>query len=474
MRSGGLCALLAVSLAGVAGAPGGHTASAATVASPPTDGPPPVRLSAGSPFARTCVPRAVRGFDVEPTAAFVPGAQTLLAAWQADRARFGADAIVAATSADGGLTWTPPRAVAGLSRCSGGSAPAVSDPWLAVGPDGTAYLAAITVTTMRAGRQAFSLLVARSLDGGRSWQPPVTVAPDQRRAADKPTITADPSRPGVAYLTWTVNDRARSGRYTPRRDIVTSRTLDAGVSWSPPAVVARPARNASDLFPEVEVGPSGMAALVYTSSTLRGLLTVRFRHELRTSNDAGATWSTPVALDRFKSVFAPVSLRPFALVRADPRVFALAAGPGGAFLVTATIDSLRTSRIVVSQQLTDGAWTAPRTIAQVHALVFLPAVALSGPRQVAVTWYQMQASNRRRRLAVTVQSAVSADAGGSWRQQPLGPSFDPSAATLDRRLFFGDYEALTAAPGGFEAVYVRTPAPANGDRTEVVAQAIAP
>jgi hypothetical protein len=442
--------------------------STASVSAQPAPGVGPlVQLSAGSPFAPSCARGAVRGYEVEPTATFAAGSGRLVAAWQADRATNGAAGIVAATSPDGGLTWTA-GVVRGLSRCSGGSAPTVSDPWLTSGPDGTVYLGALTVKTPPHRHQATSVVVARSLDGGQTWQPPVTVARDRGHLADKPTMTADPNRPGVAYATWTVVDGSR-------RDVVISRTIDGGLTWSKAKIVARPRPNVLDLYPEIAAEADGKLLLIYSVSGAQdGGTRFRFHHEARVSADAGASWSRPRRLDRFRSLVAPISQTPSAVVRSDPGTFSLAAGPGGALLVTATIDSFRSSRIVLSQQRPDGSWMAPRTIARVGELAFLPTVAVSGSQQAVVTWSEISSTSRTGRLVASIEAAVSLDGGQSWQTEPLATPFDPTGAHLGDQIFFGDYQALTATPAGFEAVYARTPTATGDGRSDIFAQAIAP
>jgi hypothetical protein len=439
---------------------------------------PLVRLSADSPFAHQCAPGAVAGYEVEPTATFDAPLQRVVAAWQANRARQGADGIVAASSSDGGLTWTA-HAVPELSRCAGGLATAASDPWLTAGPDGAVYLSALELRRpVGSELVASSVVVTTSSDGGMSWRSPVTVAPDRGKNADKPTITADPLRAGAAYITWNQSERGR-------REVVLSHTTDGGLSWSVPLVVVRPSRGHVDLFPEVEVQPDGSLVIVYTDRARRNLY--QFSHYARLSRDGGSTWSPPVRVDRLRSFFFPISLAPFAIVRADPDVFALAGGPAGAYLVSVLINPHRpqalrlpaVSEIVVSHQLPNGIWTPQTTIARVHGMAFLPTVATAGPQQVAVTWYQMPGPTGKRHLprshapdtVTTIVSATSSDAGYSWRQQPLGPPFNLNNVKRGRQLFVGDYQALTATNRGYVAIDVRTPTRSGVDGSDVFAQA---
>jgi hypothetical protein len=120
-----------------------------------------------------------------------------------DRARW---IVQAAVSRDGGLTWswpvTPP-----VSRCAGGGVDWITsfhDEWVAVGPDGRAYLGSLVSRwgeePSRAGVQ-----VVTSADGGATWGAPAVVADsaDRRRSFDNTTVAADPTRAGTAYVLTT-------------------------------------------------------------------------------------------------------------------------------------------------------------------------------------------------------------------------------------------------------------------------------
>src|SRR5215207_2561065 len=75
------------------------------------------------------------------------------------------------TAASPGTARTPPP----FSRCAGGN-PAnggdyerASDPWVSIGPDGTAHQIALTVSGPAPNFAISGILVSRSTDGGRTW-----------------------------------------------------------------------------------------------------------------------------------------------------------------------------------------------------------------------------------------------------------------------------------------------------------------
>jgi hypothetical protein len=421
---------------------------------------------------------------VEPSATFDAPANQLIAVWQADRGLAGADGLVVGRADVSGSSWTT-SVVPGLSRCSGGLAAAVSDPWVAAGPDGTVYLSALELRRPKPGAIIGTTLVAmRSLDAGKSWSNPVTVAPDRGKNADKPTVTADPLRSRTAYLTWT-QDRHR------RREVMISRTQDGGLTWATPKAVAPPGPAQGDLFPQIAVQPDGSVTIVYAEvAPIRDPFRVGFSDYARVSHDDGVSFSAPIRLNRLQSLIAPITYPPPEVVRAIPAVLALRSGPGGAYLVDAVIHAQRhsrlhlsaTSEIVVSHERSDGTWSPTATIAVVPGMAFLPTIATAGPERVAVTWYQMSGprptdSPRGRRpnpaaTETTIESAVSNDGGTSWSQQPLGPSFNLMNVSRGHDLFVGDYQALAGANAVFEAIDVRTPTRTGKDGSDVYAQSI--
>jgi len=74
---------------------------------------------------------------------------------------------------------------------------------VSIGPDGTVYAVALSFDAI--GEGGGVIAASTSSDGGSSWSDPVVVhgpSPESGIFDDKETITADPTRPGVAYATW--------------------------------------------------------------------------------------------------------------------------------------------------------------------------------------------------------------------------------------------------------------------------------
>jgi hypothetical protein len=239
----------------------------------------PTKVSQGDPFA-DCrlggdgVSVNYRSAEVEPWIAVNPAStNNLIGTWQQDRwSNGGAKGQVASWSFDGGKTWgqTPQP----FTRCAQPYYKTVlpyertSDPWVSIGPDGTAYAVSLPFDAdfIRNGLGA-----AVSQDGGRTWvrqqdidplvADPATLDPSD----DKQSVTADPLQAGWAYVVWdqfqdvfvcpTAAGRAaiRSGRDNvkrPRRAAPTaqspcgytassyfSRTNNGGRTWSKPKLI---------------------------------------------------------------------------------------------------------------------------------------------------------------------------------------------------------------------------------------------
>ncbi len=209
-------ALVAVALIGCGGGSDGAAPSPPpappppppppTVMLPPLIGDTPVRVSSDTPFAPNCTGGALggteyRNAEVEPHAAVNPlNAANIVAVWQQDRWSTGlANGVVAATTLDGGATWT--RTMAPFTRCAGGNAAnggnyeRATDPWVTFAPNGNAFQMVLAAEGASLAPGSISaMLVSRSTDSGRTWSNPFTLISDGSLFFnDKNTITADPT-----------------------------------------------------------------------------------------------------------------------------------------------------------------------------------------------------------------------------------------------------------------------------------------
>ena len=165
-------------------------------------------VSGPSPFAGGCPGAAldnthVAGDEIEPAIAVNPAdRRNLVGTWQQD---LGFSSLRAAISSDGRATAARRGGAArfpALPSAPGGTADSASDPWISVGPDGTAYFLGIEVNLRGDLVNLPSAIVAsRSHDGGRTWTRPVTVSGFEP-VNDTDAITASPTRAGHAYAAW--------------------------------------------------------------------------------------------------------------------------------------------------------------------------------------------------------------------------------------------------------------------------------
>jgi len=156
--------------------------------------------------------------------------------------------IVFSRSEDGGRTFTQSRPVS-----TGGKAGTVTTQGsdIAVGPEGTVYVAYRTFTT---NSDQASVQVVTSRDCGRHWTRPVTLAaissPQAPGVAFRtPTfaqVLADDVNPGtvyVGYQNFVGNDY----------DIYVQRSTDGGFTWSSPVQVNEDPGDRHQIWPTMEV-----------------------------------------------------------------------------------------------------------------------------------------------------------------------------------------------------------------------------
>jgi len=209
--------------------------------------------------------------------------------------------IVAAQSADGGLTWSPPVGVnTPVDHLVGAASPAMAGRGLLVvayedfGPRPSSLG---NGGTAQPG-QPYDLLVTRSINGGTAFSAPTIVASALRSAQRFSYFF--PEFPGVAggphdtvYLVWPANP-----------DVVLRRSTNEGATWQPPVRVNRSGSGSSNL-PTLSVAPSGRVDVVYLNRPggSPGLFT---DVHLATSFDGGRTFrDARLSSESFDSSIGP-------------------------------------------------------------------------------------------------------------------------------------------------------------------------
>jgi hypothetical protein len=407
--------------------------------------------------------------EVEPSLAADPSGRTIVVAFQEDRSsRGGAGGIDVAVSSDGGATWRKPTRLFG--SCSSGARP-VSDSWVSIGPDGRVYASALDTGS--------GVVVTQSADGGVSWGPVQrVVARSPAVLLDKPTITADPARPKVAYAVWEQYP-VTPGRTPNVADTAVATTQDGGRSWSRPRELLQHAGTAGPMTTNV-VGDTRTGMLYAFSLWVHGpqpRVGKPSTFFLQRSSDAGRTWSRPAAVGTIRSAWVTAH-DPESGKKIRPSVPSFAVDPSSHRLYAAWADD-RLSRskdvdhVVLSSSTDRGAhWSVPRRVDQpAAALAMIPSVAVVADGTVAVTYFAVAAAGSR----TTYWLARSRDRGRHFVRRPVGPAFSlvdapfltgVPALLVPGGIFLGDYMGLAAIPTGFATAFV-TANPTRENPTDV-------
>jgi hypothetical protein len=434
-----------------------------------------------SPFAPGCNVQASGtvyiGAEVEPHLATNPvNSRHMVAAWQQDRWSTGAaQGLAGAASFDGGQSWT--NTLAAFSRCSGGSAASgtnyerASDPWLSIGPDGTAFQMALAVTGTSFTQSSISaMLMARSADGGRTWSAPQTLVRDASASIfhDKNTVKADPKRAAFVYAVW---GRLEASGHGPAWF---TRSTDGGLSWESSRGIYDPGGTNQTLGNALDVLPDGTVINVFLDIIRRATPgnAVGQRVRIIRSTDNGATWSPPFTVSEYLGV-GTVDPDTLVKVRDSSGVPQVAVGRDGRIHVVWQDSRFSGGAYdgVAYSQSTDGGITwseAVRVNARSDVAAFVPGVHVRGDGTIGVSYYDFRENTLSPSTLPTVyRLAVSTD-GVNWRESEINPAFNLNTAPFANGIFLGDYQALASNGSAFSALYARTTGRAAGDTTEIV------
>lgn len=198
--------------------------------------------------------------------------------------------VVAATSFDAGTTWQ--QVLLPLTVCSGGPFAAAGDPWLSFAPNGNLFCIIIDGQSLA---QTYTAIL-KSTDGGLHWTPPAVVD-TPAFAADKCTITADPTDANLIYAGWV---RQISKKYDA---LAFTRSTDGGNTWEPTRSILQSPPGQFAYNPQVLVLPDG---------TLVNMILVQYQKQnqpvtsqnlqLMRSSDKGRTWSAPIPVASMQTI----------------------------------------------------------------------------------------------------------------------------------------------------------------------------
>jgi hypothetical protein len=441
-----------------------------------------VRVSGESPFTPSCAGATqpgqnFAGLEVEPSVAVDPANPShLIGVWQQDRwSNGGSNGIGAATSFDGGRTWTtsnPP-----FSRCAGGDTlgrgyERASDPWVTFAADGTAFQIVLVFDATTARN---AMVASRSVDGGFTWSGPTVLRADDDPDVlnDKDAITADPVDPGRVYAVW---DRV-TGLTQPIGTGPTWFTRTTDGAWEAARLIFDPGIDAQTIGNLIVVLPDGTLVDVFdlvtsesSSSPVDTLAVIR-------STDKGLTWSAPISISPMDAAgVQDPNNRLFVRSGTALPSIAVDIASGALYIVWEGVLPGKTLDGVALVASRDGGltWSAPVLInGAPDVAAFTPTVAVAPDGTVGVTYYDLREANFSdgSTFRTAAWLAVSHDDGGTWSDEPLGAAFDLRPAALVNSYFLGDYQGLVTSGNVFVPFFVGA-TPGDHDHTDVFVRAV--
>jgi hypothetical protein len=380
----------------------------------------------------------------------------------------GARGIVAGVSFDSGATWQQVP-IPGITLVSGGTYQRTADIWLTFGPTGTLYEIAmgLAVGVKPTGQVGSAILVNKSTDGGLSWSAPITLIQNDSAAGfnDKPSITVDPANANVVYAIW----RHSNGTGDTQTITLLARSTDGGNTWEAPRTIFRSPQGDFNHNHVIFVGPDGTLTDLFSEFEFSGKNLQSQELTALRSTDGGLTWSDPIVAAQQLSVGdvdpdtgQPLGHLPEAHYAMDPHngnlyaVWEDGRFSGGQF------------NGVAFSMSTDGGLTwsdpirinqTPDTIPVGNRQAFVPTVAVAGNGTVAVTYYDFRNNTADAGLGTDYWMVHADPRDGlinptSWQEENrlTNASFNLEQAP---RLFVGDYEGLAAAGKSFLAMWAQ-------------------
>ncbi len=449
-----------------------------------------VVVSGPSPYAN-CSNDAQSGTnyvnaEVEPYVSVNPtNTSNLVGVWQQDRwSDGGAHGLVAGFSFDGGATWG--ETTLPFSQCANGLGyERASDPWVSFGPDGTAYTVSISFNDTNNNN---AVAAATSTDGGRTWQRLSVLIADNEPSLqffnDKESVTADPTKPGTAYVVW---DRLEEPNANPDANLRTaafrgpalfSKTTNGGRTWGSPKVIVNTPSRQQTIGNQVVVDPRNGALYDFFDLITPPFNVTAFKLAFVKSTDGGNTWTKPKVIANMQTVGVTDPNTGEAVRTGDiiPEP-AIDAATGQLYVVwqDSRFNGGHFDEVAISTSTNGGAtWSVPKQVNTNTPATrpgFTPMVAVNSAGQVAVTYYDFRnLTTQTDTLPTDYWISFSSDHGATFgNEQHITGPFDMKTAPNAGGFFVGDYEGLSVAGTTFESFFVAANSGNIANRTDVFA-----
>ena len=362
-----------------------------------------------------------------------------------------------------------------------------SDPWVSFGPDGVAYASALSFN-ISVPNNANAVVAATSSDGGKNWNNihaiPGGIFQTADKSTDKNSTTADPIHAGTAYTVWDTlflatdnpDDNPHTQAYSGPAFF--SKTTDGGKTWSQAQVMIDTKNRTQTIGNIIVVDPRNDTLYDFTDLIVSPNTAFQGTHSnaqlaFVKSTDGGAHWTQPQLIAPFNAlgVRDPFTGKP---ARVGDGLEEVAIDPSTGKLYAVYESSTNFTKndkqstglwddeiLLVTSDNGGATWTGPTVIHKLDSGMptFTPTVAVNGGR-VAVTY----SDSRNLQPGETANwptdyfAEFSTDGGATFanEQRITQMSFDLSTAPIARGFFLGDYEGLQPSGSGFLSVFVKT------------------
>ncbi len=456
---------------------------------------PLVTVSSTDPYA-TCSNDSQSGknfvnAEVEPYVAVNPASTSnIIGVWQQDRwSNGGAHGLVAGFSFDGGATWG--ETTLPFNECANGLGyERASDPWVSIGPDGTAYTVSISFNNTNNNN---AVAAATSHDGGKTWGNLSVIIADNEPTIqffnDKESVTADPTKPGVAYIVW---DRLESPNGNPDADLHTAafrgptffaKTTNGGLTWSSPKIIVNTPSRQQTIGNVIVVNHQTGTLYDFFDLISPPFNVTAFKVAFIKSTDGGNTWTKPQIIANEETV-GVVDPNTGQAIRTGDIIPEPAIDPSTGQLYVVWQDSRfnghHFDEVALSTSTNGGAtWSAPiqvNTNTPSNRPGFTPMVRVSSDGTVGVTYYDFRSLAPGNTTTLPTDywfRPVTSSLSLGTEEHIAGP-FDMLTAPFARGFFVGDYEGLDTSGTTFHPFFVQAKPASTTPPTDVFTNSVTP